>query len=85
MVGGSADLTVDGVVVVDTAFTFKTRNLKQSHLVVEAEEDVVGWIAGSVDGYPVYFETCGMIYLRIEQRCISSLAALVLKDICFSV
>ena len=39
MVGGSADLTVDGVVVVDTEFTFKTRNLKQRHPVAEAEED----------------------------------------------
>jgi|GEM_PF-4267393 len=39
MVGGSADLTVDGVGVVETAFTFKTRNFKQRHPVVEVEDD----------------------------------------------
>jgi len=39
MVGGSAVLAVDGVVMIETAFNFKTRNLKQLHPVVEAEGD----------------------------------------------
>ena len=76
MVGGFVDLTVDAVAMVDTELIFKTRNQKQSHPVVEVEEDGAGWAKVGVDGCPVYLETCGMIYLRIEQRRISSPAAL---------
>ncbi len=41
MVGGFADFAVDVVGVVETAFTFKTRNFKQRHPVLEVEDDGV--------------------------------------------
>ena len=41
MVGGFADFAVDVVGVVGTAFTFKTRNFKQRHPVLEVEDDGV--------------------------------------------
>lgn len=72
MVGGFADFAVDGVGVVETAFTFKTRNFKQRHVEVEVEDDRARWVTVIVDGYPAYFETCGTIYLRSEHRRISS-------------